>query len=525
MTWICFAVFLLNSVDAWPTISFVPAAAPYALVYEICDIKSLKDHELDAGDWGDGFYPAVRLNESLNFEKKITWLRVSEILSSQGCIRISHNPTNFSAGITTIQAELCDVNKECKSYIASPEAVIHIEQEPYSIYFLDAEVAKSSSTDAEGSSDHGGSECSPERISRLWPHPHNTTTSALGDTTLCDIIISYPRFPRYNCLESNTSSDVAPDTLLLYSFSHSDSWREDNLLFWLAQGLVFNGRYHFVVIVSGELKEGWRQLLDRIAAHSPTFEWQHMAHRVSDTCAWRTVLTGETAMRHRLRHFSRYLLLGAGCRGPFIPPYFADAWPEAFFTLLADGARVVGTAASCACEAPAQPTAGGGCAHLEGCAFAFGTNMLPIVLMELIDAQCAPPVVPDFTIPEEAAADALARRLRSMREFGRQLTRAAVAAAEVSGGGGGGGGGAAALEHRWVGVDLRDAAATAHVCADGEPAEAPHPLDVVFVDEGGRVARQDSLYQFTRMALGNGPWAVPVGVLCGPQMAHTSAVE
>jgi hypothetical protein len=77
--------------------------------------------------------------------------------------------------------------------------------------------------------------------------------------------------------------------------------------------------------------------------------------------------------------------------------------------------------------------------------------------------------------------------------------------------------GVAAVQQTWAGIDLSDSVEIARACAvaaDGEEAEN-HPLDVVFADERLRGGNSDTLFQFTRMALGRVPWAVPVHVFCG----------
>ena len=510
-------VVLFNFAEAWPSISFVAAGAPYALVYEICDLKSLQDSVYEAGEWGSGFFPAVRLNGTLYFEKKITWPRVFDDLSSQQCMHISHNPSNFIPGISNIQAELCDETQECQFYATSPEAFVKIQQEPFEITFLERETdLKSSPLDVDTDGIENGY-CTLEHTRQLWPSPTTEANRYLRGSTLCDSALSYPRFPKYICLEMGNVTELdSPDTLLVYSFSQSDGWREDNMFFWLAQGLEFNSRYHFVVLVSGKLDDSWQQLLNRIAAYSISFEWHRMERDQSDSCAWRSALTGEITLRHRLRRFSRYILLGAACRGPFIPPYYDSSWPEAFFTLLDENRiNLVGSAASCTCEPPAlQSEFSRPCAQLDGCLFAFSAEMLPKVLLELVDTPCN---LPDESPAEDGALDGSGAGgsealWRGLRVLGRQLTGAAISK----------GGGAAAMEHRWTGVDLGDAEAVARVCsaaADEGAREPNHPLDVVFVDESGRYGTQDTLYQFTRMALGNVPWSVPIHVFCGLQMA------
>jgi hypothetical protein len=265
-----------------------------------------------------------------------------------------------------------------------------------------------------------------------------------------------------------------------------------------------------VVLVSGEIDRGWRRLLDRIAEQSPSFEWHQLPHRRGDTYAWQSALTGAVPLLHIGRPFARYFLVSAACRGPFVPAYYPYAWPVVFSSLLDDGACLAATSVSCACASPPEsiigPTAGpGDCAHVEGCLLAFRADFLPEVSAALAACDGDSPCFTSENSCTGGGADAL----------GRALTKRALIASGASGHGLGCSG-AAAVQHTWAGVNLGDRLQVARACAveaDGERVE-DHPLDVVFVDEGLRGANPDTLYQFTRMALGNVPWAVPIHVFC-----------
>jgi hypothetical protein len=151
-----------------------------------------------------------------------------------------------------------------------------------------------------------------------------------------------------------------PDTLILYSFSHSDGWREENLLFWIVRGLLpAPTRYHFVLVFNGDVDPSWRAMLDRVAARmAGSFEWLARPDRGRDVCAWHSVLAGELPVRPGLAGFRRFVLLNGSARGPFLPAFFAGPWPEVFLAPL-DGGDVdlAGVTVSCNCRAvqPACP--------------------------------------------------------------------------------------------------------------------------------------------------------------------------
>ena len=155
--------------------------------------------------------------------------------------------------------------------------------------------------------------------------------------------------------ETRTLAEISqPDTLVLYSFSHSDGWREDNLLFWIARGLIPSpSRYYFVIIVNGEVDPSWRAMLDRVALHLPgSFEWLARPDRGRDICAWHSVLSGELRIRPGLAGFRRYVLLNGSVRGPFMSASTAGPWPEVFLAPLDSGdVDLSGVTINCRCRA------------------------------------------------------------------------------------------------------------------------------------------------------------------------------
>ena len=142
-----------------------------------------------------------------------------------------------------------------------------------------------------------------------------------------------------------------PDTLILYAFSQSEGFREDNLFFLLAVGLPSDGRYHVVVVVNGALDHSWALLLDRVEQRSGgAFEWFRRRDCGRDICAWLSVLDGAQPLRHPLHRFRRFLLLNGSARGPFVPPAFRGPWPELFFSMLGRDVGLAGVTVNCHCD-------------------------------------------------------------------------------------------------------------------------------------------------------------------------------
>jgi hypothetical protein len=474
-----------------PTVTIIRAEAPDALVYEICDAILLFDYVPLNGIWNSGIHTALRLNDTLIHGQFFSFELLAEMIKQQECLTFSQNPTGLIPGTTTIQALICDEEKNCDFRLESPQELAIIEQNPFQIRYLDP--------DSFDTPTHS-------RQSTPWPAvpAHENLTRASFCSAPWDHLT--PRKP------STPVQDAPPavDTLILYAFSHSDGWREDNLLFFLAKGLLHRARYHFVLIASGAVDPAWRRLLDRVAAASPSFEWHQRPDRGRDVCAWHSVLRGWIRIRRRLSSFARYVLLNASARGPFPPSYYPRPWPEILLSLLAGGVHLAGASVFCACARP-EPRPGYPCVptaqlHVQGYALAFAGPALPLVL-DLQAAVCA------LTGRAEGAGGLHAW------SFELELTRRVLAA----------GGGAAVTQYLWAGVDLRDAAAVRRACADavtpggtGDPLHPgaylggdAHPLELVFFKTNRDVA-PEALHGATRAALSSpAPWAVPPHVLCG----------
>jgi len=145
------------------------------------------------------------------------------------------------------------------------------------------------------------------------------------------------------------------DTLILCvsaPSAHQSGMWEDNLDFFLAQGLIADPRYRFLLVMNdhGRLDSAWTRKLDAVAAWAPNFEWLSW-HGSRDTDAWRALFNNELAssLGFDLARISRFLLINSSVRGPFVPPYFRLPWPEAFLGLLSEDCVLAGMTANCMC--------------------------------------------------------------------------------------------------------------------------------------------------------------------------------
>ena len=181
----------------------------------------------------------------------------------------------------------------------------------------------------------------------------NNSVQQLSRTKMCDFleefqfILNQPVTPR----GADMTDPPDPDTLILYAFSQSEGFREDNLFFLLAVGLPSDGRYHVVVVVNGALDHSWALLLDRIEQRSGgAFEWFRRRDCGRDICAWLSVLDGAQPLQHPLHLFRRFLLLNGSARGPFVPLAFRGPWPELFFSMLGKDVGLAGLTVNCNCD-------------------------------------------------------------------------------------------------------------------------------------------------------------------------------
>ena len=442
------------------------------------------------------------------------------------CLSISVDPERLSSGQAVVQALLCDAQKLCFHEFKSPALKIAVNSDPFTVFFFDdnssewlraepfallssrsfssGDVTANPSqtpvinrTKPKQADDTGFSDNKPLQSFEPAIHPNKTAVCGFASRKQNESEIRY------------VSIDPAPaDTLILFAFSHSDGWREENLLFWLARGLVPDSRYHFVLIVNGRIDAAWRRLLDRVSAGLACFEWHQRPDAGRDVCAWHSVLSGSVRLRRALASFARFVLTNASCRGPFLPGYYRRPWPEAFLSVLGARVELSGVTLNCDCLDPhprSERCVRWPDLHIQSYLFAFGASLLPLVL----------------GLQRQACVENTVQVGGNLSAwwFEKAVTRAVLA----------GGGGLAVKQAVWAGVDFRDAAAVSRVCAaeaaepgsDGNPLRAHrirpdldlHPAETVFfkTNEGGAPG---ALGGYTRSALENLPWSVPPGVLC-----------
>ena len=222
----------------------------------------------------------------------------------------------------------------------------------------------------------------------------NSTTTPLTRTTMCDFLLEYPLIEhnagKWQAAKSVEAVPPDPDTLIIYAFSHSDGWREDNLFYLLAIGLPSDPRYHFAVVVNGPLDPSWAALLDRVARRAGgAFEWLRRRDCGRDVCAWLSVLTGALALRQPLASFRRFLLLNGSARGPFVPAGFRVPWPELFFAMLDDSVGLAGVTVNCLCEWYGCRVEDAGRLHIQSYLLAFDRGAVLDVVTARMRAACA----------------------------------------------------------------------------------------------------------------------------------------
>jgi hypothetical protein len=243
----------------------------------------------------------------------------------------------------------------------------------------------------------------------------NSSAMRLSRTQMCNLLDEYPLIWN-NSRRPHPAADGAgqqqPDTLILYAFSQSAGWREDNLFFLLALGLPPRGRYHLVVIVNGPLDPSWARLLDHVARLARgAFEWVRRRDCGRDICAWLSLLGGVLPLRHPLARFRRFLLMNGSVRGPFVPAGFRAPWPELFLSLLGDGVGLAGATVSCAF--PGYSPDDAETLHVQSYLLAFASGPVLEAAAALMRTACA-------TAKPDISAHELAGKIEV---FERRLTR------------------------------------------------------------------------------------------------------
>ena len=314
----------------------------------------------------------------------------------------------------------------------------------------------------------------------------------------------------------------AADTLILYVSSPSEAgigmW-EDNLDFFLAQGLVSNPRYQIVLVMNHrrELAYARRAKLDALASWAGNFEW-HSFDGSRDTDAWRAVFNGQlmSTLGFDLARIRRFLLLNSSVRGPFVPPFFTMPWPEAFFSLLSEDKVLAGMTVNCMC-ALIKPDS-------QPCRFDCSYDPGPAQMIHVPTMLLAFEREPMFDLVNETlfGGDCYwVERQISQRALGQRKNLAVAAAFGAD-------------------VDFRDGQQVQHVCTDElhsllwlPPRDrdslhshfphwgsahyglAYHPIEQLFV-KMNRLNPGSTLHLdiFTELSLRGSPWTAPIDLIC-----------
>jgi hypothetical protein len=191
------------------------------------------------------------------------------------------------------------------------------------------------------------------------------------------------------------------DTLVVVAHRIGESQlRDENLAVLLAVGLERHARYQFVLVVSSSDSSAGatmeQQLLHMTREHANVQVVPRHAASSFDACAWSDVLAGRLPLagHRRVGAFKRFLLVSTAVRGPLLPLWFRDPWPEVFLGLLSADVPLAGAAVPC------------GDVRVHGAPLAFSAVLLDHVLSAL---NCAV-----FAAAEnEASERALLERVRA----------------------------------------------------------------------------------------------------------------
>jgi hypothetical protein len=160
--------------------------------------------------------------------------------------------------------------------------------------------------------------------------------------------------------------------ILAYVF---DALGTDNLQFFLAQGLVTDSQYHFVLVVNGPTPIEWATRLNEIARVYTNFEWHQHPNFGYDFCVYRDALT-IMQLRISIKHIHYFILLNKSLRGPFVPSYYDKPWPEIFTSRLNDKIKLSGTSINCGDKRSIS-------LHVQSMLWAFSADILDFMLERL----------------------------------------------------------------------------------------------------------------------------------------------
>ncbi len=175
--------------------------------------------------------------------------------------------------------------------------------------------------------------------------------------------------PVYFRQRSNTAQ-----TLIVLAH-YFDSLGRDNLQFFLAQGLVPDSAYHFVVVVNGPIPVGWEAKLNKVAKVYPNFEWHTHENSGYDFCVYKDVLASIT-LKISIKDLKYFILLNKSLRGPFVPSYYERPWPDIFTSRLIGHVKLSGTSINCGDGKKIN-------LHIQSMLWAFSADILPFMMERL----------------------------------------------------------------------------------------------------------------------------------------------
>lgn len=130
--------------------------------------------------------------------------------------------------------------------------------------------------------------------------------------------------------------------LILYAYHETDNAKE-NALFFINHGLHDGADFMFVINGESTIKE-----------HIPTADHITVVERSNDCYdlgAYGEVLTANNS--RLVTKYSRFILMNASIRGPFLPTWSSDCWSEAYLNKVTDTNKLVGMSFNC--RAPGGP--------------------------------------------------------------------------------------------------------------------------------------------------------------------------
>jgi hypothetical protein len=228
---------------------------------------------------------------------------------------------------------------------------------------------------------------------------------------------------------AQTPSTPSPRVLVVYTYADAP-WRERNLRFFLKHGLiptladgtpvdytiVFHGpaplrllrelnvAYQVMVVTEDRRKEAEAEtLLFGNPDVGPLVRIVMRDNVGFDFCAARLVL--ERGWAARPGSYTRFVLMNASVRGPFLPSYAAHAmtWLDAFLSQLKGVVHMVGTTVNCL---NSQATGVGGfvALHLQSMVLALDTTGLQAIIPML---QCYATMIEAISYGEVGSSQAL----------------------------------------------------------------------------------------------------------------------